>query len=566
MCSQYRRATVADAIAYAHTIVDGEILSGKLTIQACQRFIDDLQTAEGRGLFFDVDAAQHALDWYEFIPHVKGRLAGQPIELAPWQAFIISNVFGWKILNERGELVRRFRTAYVEVARKNSKSTLSSGIGLYMAGADGEGGAEVYSAATTRDQARIVFDDAAMMVKKSPVLKRLFGVHKLNIHQIESGSKFEPLSADANTLDGLNVHCGIIDELHAHKTREVYDVIETATGSREQPLLFCITTAGFNKAGICYEVREYGTKVISGAVNDDSFFCIIYTLDDGDNWDDEANWIKANPHYGLSVKPDDIRRLAKKAREMPTARNNFLTKRLNIWCNAETAWLDMNAWEQCPTIAPLDDRLLSPTWLGVDLANKKDIAGAIAVFKINDAVHISCKFWYPEDRLQHIGRTRAEMFRAWAADGYIKLTAGNVIDHDVIANDIAEWVDGFTLREICFDPWGGVQFAKRMQDDLGFPMVEVQQSVKNLSEAMKTVEALMLSGKLAHENNPVMNWMMSNVVAKEDANENIFPRKSTPENKIDGAVALFTAMNRVIFDGSADSGYHSDPVPAFLLE
>ena len=551
---------------YAHDVVCGDVVAGKLIIQACQRFLSDLERSKSieSNLWFDESDAQHILDWYKFVPHVKGKLAGQPIELEPWQAFILCNVFGWKSRNETGEWVRRFRTAYVEVGRKNAKSTLSSGIGLYMAGADGEGGAEVYSAATTRDQARIVFDDAANMVRKSPVLQRLFGVHKLNIHQVESASKFEPLSADANTLDGLNIHCGIIDELHAHKTREVYDVIETATGAREQPLLFCITTAGFNKDGICYEVREYGRKVLSG-FDDDTFFCAIYTLDDGDDWEDEANWPKANPNYGKSVKPDDIRRLAKKAKEMPTARNNFFTKRLNIWCNAEVAWMDMAKWDVCPAISQNSELEQLPCWGGIDLSSTKDITAAIAAFRNGERVEIKCLFWLPEGSLQHMGRTRADMFRAWAEQGFINLTPGNVIDQEQIADDFLTWISNFQIREIGFDPWDSTQFVKRMQDDEGVPMVKVPQTVKNFSEAMKTVETLIISGKFSHDSNPVMNWMMSNVVATEDKNENIFPCKEHKENKIDGPVAMFTAISRLIVDGAADDGYHDDPIPSFLM-
>ncbi|HAN7052882.1 TPA: phage tail tape measure protein [Escherichia coli] len=295
-------AKVADGIRYAERVVAGEIVAGEFVRLACQRFLDDLKYGEERGIYFSEPRAQHILNFYKFVPHVKGALAGQPIELMDWHVFILINIFGFVIplVNEetgevvmrsdgsgRPVMVRRFRTAYNEVARKNAKSTLSSGIGLYMTGADGEGGAEVYSAATTRDQARIVFEDAKNMVRKArSTLGRLFDFNKLAIYQEQSASKFEPLSSDANNLDGLNIHCAIIDELHAHKTRDVWDVLETATGARLQSLLFGITTAGFNKEGICYEQRDYAIKVlrgynsdVEGAVKDDSYFAIIYTLD-----------------------------------------------------------------------------------------------------------------------------------------------------------------------------------------------------------------------------------------------------------------------------------------------
>lgn len=259
-------AKVAEGIRYAERVVAGEIIACEYVRLACQRFLDDLAQGEERGIFFSEPRAQHILNFYKFVPHVKGALAGQPIELMDWHVFILINIFGFVIplVNEetgetvlrndgsgRPVMVRRFRTADVEVARKNAKSTLCSGVGLYMAGADGEGGAEVYSAATTRDQARIVFEDAKNMVKKAKAtLGRLFEFNKLAIYQEQTASKFEPLSSDANNLDGLNIHCAIVDELHAHKTRDVWDVLETATGARLQSLLFGITTAGFNKEGI----------------------------------------------------------------------------------------------------------------------------------------------------------------------------------------------------------------------------------------------------------------------------------------------------------------------------
>ncbi|WP_161583931.1 terminase large subunit domain-containing protein [Cronobacter malonaticus] len=347
-------AKVADGIRYAERVVAGEIIACEYVRLACQRFLDDLQNGEARGIFFSEPRAQHILNFYKFIPHVKGAQAGQPIALMDWHVFILINIYGFVIplvdeethkvvLRNDGSgrpvMVRRFRTAYNEVARKNAKSTLSSGVGLYMTGADGEGGAEVYSAATTRDQARIVFEDAKNMVKKAKsTLGRLFEFNKLAIYQEQSASKFEPLSSDANNLDGLNIHCGIVDELHAHKTRDVWDVLETATGARLQSLLFGITTAGFNKEGICYELRDYAIKVlrgfnseVEGAVKDDTFFAIIYTLDDGDDPFDETVWQKANPGLGICKRWDDLRRLAKKAKEQVCDTDiRFIRKHFNV--------------------------------------------------------------------------------------------------------------------------------------------------------------------------------------------------------------------------------------------
>lgn len=571
-------ATVSDGIKYAERVLSGEIVAGELVRLACQRFLNDLEHGPERGIYFSEDRAQHILDFYNFVPHVKGALAGKPIELMAWHVFILINLFGFVIplidemtgeqmLDDDGDtiFVRRFRTAYDEVARKNAKSTLSSGIGLYMTGADGEGGAEVYSAATTRDQARIVFDDAKNMIKKAPrSLGRLFGHVKLNIHQERSASKFEPLSSDANNLDGLNIHCGIVDELHAHRTRDVWDVLETATGARLQSLLFAITTAGSNKEGICFEQRDYAIKVLRGVVEDDTYFAMIYTLDEGDDPFDENNWPKANPGLGICKRWDDMRRLAKKAKEQVAARPNFFTKHLNIWVTAESAWMDMDRWDKCADIAPDEELRNWPLWVGIDLANKIDICAAVKTWLApNGHTHTKSKFWIPEGRLETAPKHIAELYRKWADAGYLDLTDGDVIDHGYIKAEVEAWVKGESLKEIAFDPWSATQFSLALAEE-GLPLVEVAQTVKNLSESMKSVQADVYGNKIHHDGNPVMTWMMSNVTVRPDKNDNIFPNKSTPENKIDGPVALFTAKSRLLVNGGEDkqdlTGFFNNPI------
>ncbi|QUT13480.1 terminase large subunit [Rahnella inusitata] len=571
-------ATVSDGIQYAERVLSGEIVAGELVRLSCQRFLNDLEHGPERGVYFSEDRAQHILDFYNFVPHVKGALAGKPIELMAWDIFILINLFGFVIplidemtgeqmFDDDGDaiMVRRFRTAYNEVARKNAKSTLSSGIGLYMTGADGEGGAEVYSAATTRDQARIVFDDAKNMIKKAPrSLGRLFGHVKLNIHQERSASKFEPLSSDANNLDGLNIHCGIVDELHAHRTRDVWDVLETATGARLQSLLFAITTAGSNKEGICFEQRDYAIKVLRGVVDDDTYFAVIYTLDEDDDPFDEKNWPKANPGLGICKRWDDMRRLAKKAKEQVAARPNFFTKHLNIWVTAESAWMDMDRWDKCGDIAPDEELVNWPLWVGIDLANKIDICAAVKTWLApNGHTHTKSKFWLPEGRLETAPKHISELYRKWADAGYLDLTDGDVIDHGYIKAEVEAWVKGESLKEIAFDPWSATQFSLALAEE-GLPLVEVAQTVKNLSESMKSVQADVYGSKIHHDGNPVMTWMMSNVTVKPDKNDNVFPNKSTPENKIDGPVALFTAKSRLLVNGGDDkqdlTDFFEDPI------
>ncbi|HEJ9057169.1 TPA: terminase large subunit [Serratia fonticola] len=570
-------AKVADGIRYAERVVAGEIVACELVRLSCKRFLNDLKVGPERGITFSEARAQHILNFYKFVPHVKGALAGQPIELMDWHIFILINIFGFIIplIDEntgevvlrndgsgRPVMVRRFRTAYNEVARKNAKSTLSSGVGLYMTGADGEGGAEVYSAATTREQARIVFEDAKSMIKQArPTLGRLFEFNKLAIFQEQTSSRFGPLSSDANNLDGLNIHCAIVDELHAHKTRDVWDVLETATGARLQSLLFGITTAGFNKEGICYELRDYAIKVLQGAATgqfeDDTFFGIIFTLDKDDDPFDEKVWQKANPGLGICKRWDDLRRLAKKAREQVSARHNFFTKHMNLWVTAEAAWMDMLKWGKCEYIAPQHELKTYPLWVGVDLSNKIDICAAVKIWQANNGhAHADFKFWLPEGRLERCSRQMAELYRKWAELGKLTLTDGDVIDHGQIKEELQQWVAGESLREIGFDPWSATQFSLALAEE-GLPLVEVPQTVRNFSEAMKEIEALVYGGKFHHSNHPVMNWMMSNVTVKPDKNDNIFPNKSTPEAKIDGPSALFTGMSRVLVNGGGDVDFLS---------
>ena len=324
---------------YARDVLEGRITAGRLVRLACERHLQDLETGWQRGLVWDPAAAQHVVDFYSFLRHSKGEWAGQVFKLQPWQQFRLGSVFGWK--KEDG--TRRFRVSYNEVARKNGKTTEAAGLALYMLDADNEPGSEVYTAATKRDQAMITWSEAARMVKRSKALSRRIQVYwgKGNMSIEETASKFECLGADEDTLDGLNVHCAIIDELHAHKTRAIWDVLETSTASRRQPLLWVTTTAGFDQSGICYELHNYSVEVLEGRIKDDSWFAYIATLDEGDDWQDEKVWIKANPNLGVSVKLDDLRRLALKAKVTPTAVANFLTKCMNVWTQQTSRWLSL---------------------------------------------------------------------------------------------------------------------------------------------------------------------------------------------------------------------------------
>jgi phage terminase large subunit-like protein len=550
----------AVARQYAQAVVAGEILSCRWVQAACQRQLDDLARFKGKASPFQFNPklrdregrtfhpADNLCAFIERLPHVKGPLAGELITLEPWQVFILSTVFGWVKTDGK----RRFRRSYIEVPRGNAKSTLLSAVALYMLAADGEGGAEVYSLATTRDQARIVFGDAQTMARRSTGFRSRFSVNvgAHNMHVLASGSKFEALSAEGSTLDGLNIHFGCVDELHAHKTRTVYDVVETGTGKRDNSLLWVITTAGSNRAGICYEVRTFVTKLLDGVIEDHSQFGIIYGLDDGDAWDTEPALIKANPNWGISVRPEVLMPLQAKAMQLPSAINNFKTKHLNEWVNADTAWMDMRAWDVCAdTTLDLDTFEGQPCWIGLDLASKTDIAALVLVFEhpeLDGAYAVFGKYYLPEDTVNAAGNSQ---YPGWMRTGRLTVTPGNVIDFSWIEADLVNMASRFGIQAVAFDPFQATQLSTRMLAE-GLPMIEVRPTVLNFSEPMKSLEALVLQKKLIHDGDPVMGWMASNVVAHLDSKDNIYPRKERPENKIDGIVALIMGLSRAITPGT----------------
>ena len=536
---------VERARRYAEGVTAGIIPACKYVRQACQRQIDDLASPP-QGYQFDEAKASRICAFVELVPHIKGPLAsrGELIRLEDWQVFILTTVFGW--VDQDGN--RRFRRVYIEVPRGNGKSALTSPVGLYMMVLDGEAGAEVYSAATTRDQARIVFRDAQAMARKMPKFRSRFGVDVTAqaIVQLRTSSAFKALSADGHTLDGLNIHLAAVDELHAHKSRDVYDVLESGMGKRPQSLLWMITTAGSNKHGVCYEVRDYVLKVLSGAMSDaaaDSMFGIVYTIDEGDDPYDEATLAKANPNWGVSVDPKVVMQTASKARQVATARANYLTKHLNVWVDANSALFDTEHWRRCGD-AMLDeaDFAADECVTGLDLASKIDIAARVSVYRRKvdgkDHFYVFPKFWLP---MAAIEEERHPMYRGWEMRGDIEAVSGETIDFQVIEDELRNAAMGQNLLAIATDPWQSIHLIQNLQRD-GMPAEEYRQTLANMSEATKTLDALMREGRIHHPENAVMNWMIGNVVGQYDAKDNVYPRKELPANKIDGAVALIMAL------------------------
>lgn len=537
------RDYLAIAKKYARDVSIGKILACKWVKLACKRQTEDLKKYARSGLYeWSKEEAGRICRFIELLTHTKGELAGQRVVLEPWQIFILTTVFGWR---RRADGGRRFRRVYIEVPRGSGKSTLSSGVALYCLLADHEPGAEVYSFATTRDQAKIVFGDAKVMAEHNPALRERFGLQVLAnaLYVPSTNSTFQAKSAEGSTLDGLNTHLAVVDELHAHKTRAVYDVVETSLGKRRSSLLWCITTAGFDTSGICYEVRTMCTKVLSRLADDETQFAIIYTIDDGDDWSSMEALEKANPNWGVSVRPEVITSLLQKAKTLPSAINNFKTKHLDVWCSARSAWLDMRAWKRCETTGlELSDFEGQPCFIGLDIGSKSDLTVKTYLFPFEedgkDKYALFCECWLPSKAIE---TSTNSQYSGWVRSGYIQETDGAMTDLNVIEESIREDLSRFDVQTVTYDPWQATQLATSLSDE-GAPMLECRFTVQNVSDPMKTLEALVIDGRIVHDGNPVMAWMMGNVEARIDAKDNIFPRKERHENKIDGAVAAILAL------------------------
>lgn len=529
------------ALSYAEGVVSGEIIAGLFVRAACERQLEDL-TRDNFAYQFDVERAEMVCRFVERMPHTKGRWVGKTIFLEPWQIFFITTVFGW--VDALGN--RRFKMGYLEVARKNAKSTLAAALGLYLCFADGEPGAEVYSAATTRDQARIVWRDAKRMVDKCKGLQQKYGVEttKHAIFSERSASSFLSLSRDhGGNLDGLNVHAAVIDELHAHRTRDVFDVLETATGARQQPIILSITTAGSNQAGICFEQRNYVKRLLQKSVVDDEYFGIIYTIDEDDDWRESSCWIKANPNLNVSVSQEDIERGARKAMAIASAQNGFLTKRLNVWTSSDSAWIDPRKWDACgDDDLSIDQFSGHRCWVSIDLASKRDIACVAVLFEDGETGQyaVFVKHYLPSDAIDESSNSQ---YMGWVEDGHIHETPGAMTDYAAIESDLMDLAVNHEVYEVGYDPWQANYLATRLSSQ-GLKMVEVRQTLQNMSEPMKELEALILSGKIRHAGCPVLSWMVSNVVCHYDAKDNVYPRKQKHQDKIDGVVAIIMALGR----------------------
>ena len=486
------------------------------------------------------------------LTHHKGEMAGKPFRLSDWQYDdIINPLFNTK--NPDG--TRQYRTCFIEVPRKNGKSTLAAGLALYLLFADGEQGAEVVSAAADREQAAIVFDLAKQMVEASPVLSKRCTLYRRHI-ETRGGSTYKVISADAYSKHGMNLSGIIFDEVHAQPDRELWDVLTTATGARRQPLTFAITTAGYDRTSLCYELHTYADNIKNGLVHDPTFLPIIYAADESDDWAAEATWRKANPGYGVSIKPEYFANAVREAKILPAKEQTFRRLHLCQWTESETRWIAMDRWDASAGTVDANELQGRECFAGLDLSSTSDLTALSLVFPMDDNTYQVLPFFFaPESADGRRQRENKARLKKWQIEGNIELTPGDVIDYDRIRAKINEVANLYQIKEIAIDRWNATQLAVQLQGD-GHNVILFGQGFASMSSPTKEFEALILAKRFHHGGHPILRWMAGNVVIEQDAAGNIKASKKRSSEKIDGIVATVMGLARSnMAQQTADGGF-----------
>ncbi|HEY3363945.1 MAG TPA: terminase TerL endonuclease subunit [Symbiobacteriaceae bacterium] len=545
---------------YALDVAEGRIIAGNWVRLACERHLRDIdrQGTDGFPYVFDIERAERVFDFFGFCRHVEGELAGEPIILAPFQKFIFGSVFGW-VHKDTG--YRRFRKAYIQLGRKNGKSTSLSGIGLYMLMADrppdwktsghkGEPGSQVYATATKKDQARIVYDSAKVMVQSSPDLLKRLEPGRDKIYHLKSNSKFVPLSKDTKSLDGFNPHFGIIDEYHAHRTDEMYNLLVKGMAKRRQPLLMIITTAGHSLNCPCYKEYSYLCKTLDGTLPpNERYFAYIAQLDKDDDIKDSANWAKANPLLADdSFSMEFLQTELDEALDDPRKMRDFMTKSMNVWVDQrEDGYMPMLKWKACK-VDIMPDLKGRECHAGVDLSARIDLTSVAFEFDLGDGKFaVLSHSFMPAETVAAHRKSDKVPYDKWIKDGWITETEGAQVDQRLVMQYIQDQVaaNGWIVKELCFDQWSATNFANEMTDK-GYKVVEIVQGMKTLSEPTKDFRALVLSRMICHDGNEVLTWAMSNALTREDHNRNMMLDKAKSVERIDPVAALMNAHVRAM--------------------
>ena len=545
-----------EAEKYVREITSGKLPACRWVVLACKRHLKDLERSKEKSFPFRFDEAKanKICNFAEFLPHTKGewcfyhhdKQEWNTIHLQPWQKFVLCSLFGW-VKKTNG--MRRFTKASLYIPRKNAKSTLAACIGLYMLLEDGEPGAEVYSGATSRDQAMMVFRTAWIMVKKCPDLQAKYGVVVTGSTIpgaliAADGSKFEPIIGKPG--DGSSPHCALIDEYHEHPNSDLRDTMETGMGARRQPLSLIISTAGSNIAGPCRQDWKVCEQVLAGKKGfvDETVFAVMWTIDDPEKWDLKKSLAIANPNWGISVNPEQVAPAVEAAKYNPEKQATVKTKYFNLWVQAKEAYYNIDAWEKLanPNIKP-EDYKAYPCLLGGDFASKHDIVALMQLFVLPEEKYaLFGKYYLPEDT---INLPENQHYQNWERTGWLTKTPGSITDLEYLTNDAEEMMKQCNVEEMVCDPnraWGVFpQLQKR-----GLPVVEYRNTVLFMSEPTKQLDALIRSGRIVHNGDPVLAWAISNVTAKLDKKENVYPNKDTARNKIDPVVSTLFALGRAM--------------------
>jgi len=486
--------------------------------------------------YFDESAGLGAVEFFENeLQLIEGKCAGQPFRLEPWQQKVVMNLFGWK----RPDGMRRYRESFIFVPRKNGKTPFCAGLINYVAFCDGEPGAQIYSAAGEREQAALVFRHAAGMIHRNPILDAQSRVYK-TFKSIEYGhgaTVYKALSADADTKHGLNAHLVINDELHVQPNRDLVDTLETATASRTQPMIIHITTAGFDKNSICYEKYDYACKVRDGLIDNANFLPVIYEASIDDDWTSEETWIKANPNLGVSVELDYIKQACQEAQQIPAKENTFKRLHLNIWTEQDVRWISSEKWSELAGKVNTS----VPCFAGLDMSTTTDLTAFALVFQHGEDYHVKPFFFAPRENAIYREKKDRVPYLTWAREGHIELTEGDVVDYDHVRKRINEIGKQYHIQGIAADRWNSTQLITQLSGD-GFEMTPFGQGFASMSAPSKKLEELILRGAITHDDNPVMNWCISNVTVKTDAADNIKPIKDSKTKRIDGVVAMVMGL------------------------
>ena len=508
---------------------------------------------------FDEPKAQRVLSFIECLKHTKGEFHGKPFHLLPWQRKIVTDVFGTVRDDEPDK--RQYNQVYIEIGKKNGKSELGAALALNMLVNDDEWKAEVYSCASDRQQAGIVFDVAVDMVKQSPALMRRIKIipsTKRMVYQ-PNGSIYQVLSSEVATKHGLNVSACIFDELHTQPTRALYDVMTQGSGdARKQPLFFFLTTAGTDRTSICWEVHQKAIDILEGRKKDPRFYPVVYGLADGDDWRDERNWYKANPSLDHTITIDKVRDAYQKALETPADENMFRQLRLNQWVKPSVRWMPMDRWDECGGVVDTVALEGRPCYAGLDLASTSDLATIVLVFppeSEEEPYYVLPFFWLPEETMALRVRRDHVMYDIWKAQDFLMTTEGNVVHYGFIEQFIVSLGEKYNIREIAYDRWNATMMVQTLEDD-GFTMIPFGQGFRDMSPPTKELLRIVLERRLAHGGHPVLRWNMDNAFVRTDPAGNLKIDKEKSTEKVDGAVALVMALDRAMKNhGTGESVY-----------